>query len=57
MVRVINYAGVEPWTGTVTFAGPDPAAQQESWTLFCELPEGTSGPRAGVRGPRRAAVA
>ena len=43
MVRVINYAAVEPWTGTVTFAGPEPyqAAQQETWTLFCEQPEGT----------------
>jgi hypothetical protein len=31
----------EPWTGTVTFAGPDPGPQQETWTLFCEQPEGT----------------
>jgi Zinc carboxypeptidase len=43
VVRVINYAAVEPWSGTVTFAGPDPhqPAQQETWTLFCEQPEGT----------------
>jgi hypothetical protein len=43
VVRVINYAGAEPWSGTVTFAGPEPykAAQQETWTLFCESPEGT----------------
>jgi hypothetical protein len=42
VVRVINYAAVEPWTGTVTFEGPSPgqAAQQETYTLFCELPEG-----------------
>ena len=25
VVRVINYAGVEPWTGKVTFEGPPPA--------------------------------
>jgi hypothetical protein len=43
VVRVINYAAVEPWTGTVTFAGPAPhqEAQQETWTLSCEQPEGT----------------
>src|SRR5262245_25377650 len=42
VVRVINYAGVEPWTGTATFEGPDPhqAGQEETWTLYCELPEG-----------------
>jgi hypothetical protein len=40
--RVINYAGVEPWTGSVKFEGPPPssAPQQETWTLFCEQPEG-----------------
>jgi Zinc carboxypeptidase len=43
VVRVINWAAVEPWSGTVTFEGPEPyqAAQQETWTLFCEQPEGT----------------
>jgi zinc carboxypeptidase len=43
VVRVINYAAVEPWSGTVTFAGPEPyqEAQQETWTLSCEQPEGT----------------
>jgi Zinc carboxypeptidase len=32
----------DDWTGTVTFEGPPPgqAAQQETYTLFCELPEG-----------------
>jgi hypothetical protein len=42
VVRVINYAGVESWTGKVTFEGPPPssAPQQETWTLFCEQPEG-----------------
>jgi hypothetical protein len=43
VVRVINYAAAEPWTGTVTFEGPEPyqEAQQETWTLSCEQPEGT----------------
>jgi hypothetical protein len=43
VVRVINYAGIDPWTGRVTFEGPPPAQapQQETWTLFCEQPEGT----------------
>ena len=43
VVRVINYAAVEPWSGTVAFQGPQPyqEAQQETWTLFCEQPEGT----------------
>jgi hypothetical protein len=43
VVRVINYAAVEPWAGEVTFEGPEPyqAAQQETWTLSCEQPEGT----------------
>jgi Zinc carboxypeptidase len=43
VVRVINYAAVEPWTGTVTFEGPEPyqEARQETWTLSCEQPEGT----------------
>jgi Zinc carboxypeptidase len=43
VVRVINYAALEPWSGTVTFEGPEPyqQAQQETWTLSCEQPEGT----------------
>jgi len=42
VVRVQNYAGVDPWTGTVTFAGPDTygAPQQEAYTLTCETPQG-----------------
>jgi hypothetical protein len=42
VVRVSNYAGVGGWTGKVSFEGPPPAqaAQQETWTLFCEQPEG-----------------
>jgi hypothetical protein len=51
VVRVINYAGVEPWTGTVTYASPDPGPQQETWTLFCEQPEGT------IRSARQVLVA
>jgi hypothetical protein len=42
VVRVSNYAGVGDWTGKVTFEGPPPATapQEESYTLFCEQPEG-----------------
>ena len=42
VVRVSNYAAVGGWTGKVSFEGPPPAqaAQQETWTLFCEQPEG-----------------
>jgi Zinc carboxypeptidase len=42
VVRVQNYAGVDPWTGTVTYAGPDPysAPMQEAYTLTCETPQG-----------------
>ena len=42
VVRVQNYAGLDPWTGTVTYAGPDPysAPQQEAYTLSCETPQG-----------------
>jgi Zinc carboxypeptidase len=59
VVRVINYAAVEPWSGTVTFEGPEPyqAAQQETWTLFCEQPEGVVRSARQVfvdRGERRA---
>ena len=58
VARVINYAAVDPWSGTVTFAGPEPyrEAQQETWTLLCEQPEGTirSGRQVFVdRGQRR----
>ncbi|MGH2762575.1 MAG: M14 family metallopeptidase [Thermoleophilaceae bacterium] len=43
VARVVNYAAAEPYDGTVTFEGPEPyqAAQQETWTLFCEQSEGT----------------
>jgi hypothetical protein len=43
VVRVINWAAVEPWSGTVTFEGPEAfqPAQTETWTLFCEDPDGT----------------
>lgn len=53
VVRVINYAAVEPWTGTVSFGGPGPnqAPQQETYTLFCEQPEGV------VRSARQVFVA
>ncbi len=53
VVRVVNYAGVEPWTGTVSFEGPDAfePAQAETWTLFCEDPDGT------IRSARQVAIA
>ncbi|MGH2986001.1 MAG: M14 family zinc carboxypeptidase [Solirubrobacterales bacterium] len=37
VVRVINWGAAEPYTGQITFAGPDPfqPAQTESWTLTC----------------------
>ncbi len=58
VVRVSNYAGVGDWTGKVTFEGPPPATApaEESWTLFCEQPEGVirSGRQVFVkRGERR----
>jgi hypothetical protein len=58
VVRVQNYAGVDPWTGTVTYEGPPPAqaAQEETWTLSCETPEGTTRSARQVfvaRGERR----
>ena len=58
VVRVINFAAAEPWTGTVTFEGPEAfqPAETETWTLFCEDPEGTirSARQVGVaRGERR----
>ena len=53
VVRVINFAGAEPFTGTVTFEGPEAfqPAQTETWTLFCEQPEGT------IRSARQVAIA
>jgi hypothetical protein len=39
VVRVINYAAAEPWSGSVTFGGGAP--NEETWTLSCERPEGT----------------
>ena len=42
MARVVNYAGTEPYDGTVTFQAPDPfePGVQESYTLTCETPQG-----------------
>jgi hypothetical protein len=57
VVRVINWAAVDPWRGTVTFAGPDPyQAPEETWTLSCETPEGVTRSARQVfvaRGERR----
>ena len=53
VVRVVNFAGVEPWSGTVSFEGPDEfqPAQAETWTLFCEDADGT------IRSARQVAIA
>jgi hypothetical protein len=53
VVRVINFAAAEPWSGSVTFAGPDPfqPAKVETWTFLCEDPEGT------LRSGRQVAIA
>lgn len=58
VVRVINWAGAEPWSGSVTFEGPGEfqAARTETWTLFCEDPDGTvhAARQLGIaRGERR----
>ena len=49
----MNFAGVEPWSGTVSFEGPDEfqPAQAETWTLFCEDADGT------IRSARQVAIA
>ena len=49
---MINYAAVEPWSGTVSFEGPDEfqAAETETWTLYCEDPDGT------IRSARQVAI-
>jgi hypothetical protein len=59
VVRVINFAAVEPWTGTVTFEGPGDfePAETETYTLLCEDPDGTirSARQVGIdRGETRA---
>ena len=40
---MINWAAADPWTGTVTYASPDPyQAPEETWTLSRESPEGVT---------------
>lgn len=53
VVRVINYAAAEPWSGSVTFEGPEAfePARTETWTLFCEDADGT------IRGARQVSIA
>jgi hypothetical protein len=43
VIRVVNFAAAEPYTGTVDFEGPEPfsPARTEPWILTCEYPEGT----------------
>jgi hypothetical protein len=38
VIRAVNFAAVEPYEGSVTFAGPDEfvPAETESWTLSCK---------------------
>ena len=52
VVRVINYAAAEPWSGSVTFEGPGAyePARTETWSLFCEDADGT------IRGARQVGV-
>jgi hypothetical protein len=42
VVRVLNFAGAEPFNVQISFGGPDPIqpAQVESWDLTCEVPDG-----------------
>jgi hypothetical protein len=42
VVRVVNFAGAEPFDVRVSYGGPAPIvpAQKENWTLTCEVPEG-----------------
>ena len=42
VIRVVNFAAVEPYDGTINFAGPEPfqPAQTETWRLTCEFPAG-----------------
>ena len=37
VVRVQNYAGVDPWTGTVTFEGPPPVQARPGGDLDAVL--------------------
>jgi hypothetical protein len=42
VVRVQNYAGADPWTGTVSYEGPGAynAPAREAYMLTCETPQG-----------------
>ena len=58
VVRVQSYAGVDPWTGSVTVQGHGAynAPLEETWTLSCETPEGVTRSARQVfaaRGERR----
>ncbi len=47
VVRVVNFAGAEPYTARVSYKGPEPlrAARKESYTLTCEGQDGKVGVR------------
>jgi Zinc carboxypeptidase/RTX calcium-binding nonapeptide repeat (4 copies) len=57
VIRVINFAAGEPYTGEVSFEGPDEfqAARSESWTLTCSIggTVGTTQPVTIARGERQ----
>jgi hypothetical protein len=42
VVRMVNYAAVEPYEGIITFLAPEPfqAARKERWTLTCKDADG-----------------
>jgi hypothetical protein len=39
VIRVVNFAAADPYSGKISFAGPDPAvpAQKEAWRLNCSV--------------------
>ncbi|HEV7846057.1 MAG TPA: M14 family zinc carboxypeptidase [Thermoleophilaceae bacterium] len=43
VVRVQNYAGIDPWKGSVSYEGPGAynAPAREAYMLTCETPQGT----------------
>lgn len=51
VVRVVNFAGAEPYTVRRIFAGPDPfqPARTETWTLTCEGQSGKVGARQQLK--------
>ena len=50
VVRVVNFAGVEPYTVRFSYGGPPPfePARTEAWNLTCESRKGKVGDRKSV---------